>query len=109
MRGGSENSKFSQFQIFPKLGTRGGGRQITNFSQIQKSPNHPCGLFPLFVTFFNLMASLTLIVDHPIFRSLDNTYINISEREGLDKESYWIMTLWEKVELCWSRLELMEK
>ena len=56
----SENSKFSQFQIFPKLGT-GGGHRISNFSQIQKSPKLPrggggqenCGLFPLFVTFFN--------------------------------------------------------
>ena len=65
--GGSKNSKFSQFQIFPKLGTRG-GHQISNFSQIQKSPNHPggggggqetYGLFPLFVTFFNLEASLS--------------------------------------------------
>ena len=36
--GDSENSKFSQFRIFPKL-----GRQISNFSQIQKSPNHPRG------------------------------------------------------------------
>ena len=54
--GGYENSKFSQFQIFPKFGP--GGHQIPNFSQIQKSPNHPreggqenCGLFPLFGTF----------------------------------------------------------
>ena len=60
LRGGSQNSKFSQFQIFPKLDPRG-GHQISNFSQIQKSPKHPggrgdqenCGLFPLFVTFFN--------------------------------------------------------
>ena len=29
-------------QSFPNLGTRG-GRQISNFSQIQKSPNHPRG------------------------------------------------------------------
>ena len=42
LRGGSENSNFSQFQIFPKLGTRG-GRQISNLSQIQKRPNHPRG------------------------------------------------------------------
>ena len=56
LRGGSENSNFSQFQIFPKLGTGGGGHQISNFSQIQKSPNHPrggggqenYGLFPKF-------------------------------------------------------------
>ena len=50
-----------KIQIFPKLGTRGGGHQISIFSQIQKSPNHPrgggggqenCGLFPLFGTFF---------------------------------------------------------
>ena len=58
LRGGSQNSKFSQFQIFPKLGQMG-GHQISNFSQIQKSPKHPggggqenCGLFPLFVTVF---------------------------------------------------------
>ena len=66
--GGSKNSKFSQFQIFPKLGTRGGVHQISNFSQIQKSPKPPGGggmggqqnggLFPLFVTFFNSEASL---------------------------------------------------
>ena len=42
LRGGSENSKFSQFQNFPKVGTRG-ARQISNFFQIQKSPNHPRG------------------------------------------------------------------
>ena len=59
LRGGSENSKFSQCQIFPKLGTRG-GRQISNFSQIQKSPNHPrgqenCGLFLHFVRFFLML------------------------------------------------------
>ena len=42
LRGGSEDSKFSQFQIFPKLGT-GGGHRISNFSQIQKSPKHPRG------------------------------------------------------------------
>ena len=67
MRGGSEDSKFSQFQIFPKLGTGGGGHRISNFSQIQKSPKLPrggggqenCGLFPLFVTFFFLNAPLT--------------------------------------------------
>ena len=70
MRGGSEDSKFSQFQIFPKLGT-GGGHRISNFSQIQKSPKLPrggvgggqdnCGLFPLFGTFFNWNASLSLL------------------------------------------------
>ena len=66
--GGSQNSKFSQFQICPKLGPRRGGHQISKFSQIQKSPKHPgggggwgqenYGLFPLFGTFFNLEASL---------------------------------------------------
>ena len=34
----SQNSKFSKIQIFPKL-----GHQISIFSQIQKSPNHPRG------------------------------------------------------------------
>ena len=65
--GGSQNSKFSQFQIFPKLGLRGGGHQISNFSQIQKSPKHPgrgegqenYGFFPYFGTFFNLKAPLS--------------------------------------------------
>ena len=69
LRGGSENSKFSQFQIFPKLGT-GGGHRISNFSQIQKSPKLPrggegqeeCGFFPLFVTFFNSDASLRKMI-----------------------------------------------
>ena len=49
-------SWFPKFKIFP----------ISNFSQIQKGPKHPggggdqenCWLFPLFVTFFNLEASL---------------------------------------------------
>ena len=44
---------------FSPIGSEGGGHQISNFSQIQKSPKHPggggdqenCGLFPLFVTF----------------------------------------------------------
>ena len=40
--GGSKDLKFSQFQIFPKLGTRG-SHQISNFSQIPKSPKHPGG------------------------------------------------------------------
>ena len=40
LRGGSGDSKFSQFQIFPKLGT-GGGHRISNFSQIQKSQKLP--------------------------------------------------------------------
>ena len=34
LRGGSRNSKFSQYQVFPKLGLRGGGHQISNFSRI---------------------------------------------------------------------------
>ena len=41
-------------------------QQISNFSQIQKSPNHPrgggqenCGLFPLFGTFFISIGPLT--------------------------------------------------
>ena len=58
---GWQNSKFSRVR------SEGGGRQISNFSLIQKSPKHPgggggqenCGLFPLFGTCFNLMASLT--------------------------------------------------
>ena len=66
LRGGSENSKFSKFQIFPKLGTRG-GRQISSFSQFKKSQIIPgeggcqenCGLFPLFGTLFNSMAPLS--------------------------------------------------
>ena len=69
LRGGSQNSKFSQFQTFPKLGTRG-GHQISNFSQIQKGPNHPRGgggggkkiggFFPLFGTFLGARAPLGL-------------------------------------------------
>ena len=59
--GGVRNLKFFQFKFFPKLGP------ISNFSLIQNSPNHPrgggggqenYGLFPLFVTFSNLDASL---------------------------------------------------
>ena len=43
LRGVPKNSKFSQFQIFSKLGPRGGDHHISNFSQIQKSPKHPGG------------------------------------------------------------------
>ena len=61
---GSQNSKFSQFQMFPKLG------QILNFSQIQNSPKHPggggveenYGFFPLFWTSFNSPASLIISI-----------------------------------------------
>ena len=65
--GGSKNSNFSQFQIFHILGTRGRGRQILNFSQIQNSPNDPRGrgggqenseLLPLFGTLINTMDPL---------------------------------------------------
>ena len=78
MRGGSENSKFSQFQIFPKLGTGGGSRQISDFSQIQKSPNHPrggggqenCGLFPLFGTFFILIGPLSVPLSEFVLTAL---------------------------------------
>ena len=64
----------SQFQIFPKLGKGRGGHRISKFSQIQKSPKLPrgggggqeqCGLFPLFVTFFNWNASLSMSVQIP--------------------------------------------
>ena len=41
LRGGSQNSTFSQFRIFPKLGRGGGGDQISDFSSFQKSPKHP--------------------------------------------------------------------
>ena len=57
-----------QFQFFPELGPRGGGGcQISNFSQIQKSPQggkvkKNYGLFPLFGTFFNSHVSLTLMI-----------------------------------------------
>ena len=55
--GGSQNPKFSLFQIFSQIRSEGGGPQISNFSQIQKSPKYPrgggggqenLGLFPLF-------------------------------------------------------------
>ena len=36
LRGGSENSKFSQFQIFPKLGTRGGVVKFQIFPKFKK-------------------------------------------------------------------------
>ena len=37
--------KFKAFPIsnFSQIRYKGGGRQISNFSQIQKSPNHPGG------------------------------------------------------------------
>ena len=38
LRGGSQNSKFSQFQIFPKLGPRE-GHQISNFPKFKKVQN----------------------------------------------------------------------
>ena len=56
LRGGSQNSKFSKFQIFSIF-----GHQISDFSQIQKRPNYPGGggrgqenyrFFLLFGTFF---------------------------------------------------------
>ena len=76
---------FSQFQFFPKLGPKGGGgHQISNFSQIQKSQKHPGGegggqenyrLFPLFGTFFNSNASLkqthTFLVISRVLNYLD--------------------------------------
>ena len=39
MRGGSENSKFSQFQIFPKLGTGGGVVKFQIFPKFKKVQN----------------------------------------------------------------------
>ena len=59
-----QNSNFPNL-IFPKLGLRE-EVQISNFSQIQKSPKHPgegggqenYGLFPLFGAFFNSEAPL---------------------------------------------------
>ena len=85
LRGGSEDSKFSQFQIFPKLGTRGEGHRISNFSQIQKSPKHPgggedqenCGFFPLFVTFFDWEASLR---KYMILWTLSGSKIHIGQK-----------------------------
>ena len=52
--------------MFPKLGPRG-GNQISTFSQIQKSPNHPRGggggrklwTFSTFLTFFNSIGPLS--------------------------------------------------
>ena len=55
--------KFKMFPIsnFSQIRSEGGGHQISDFFQIQKSPKHPgggrggqenCGLFPLFVAFF---------------------------------------------------------
>ena len=63
--GRSKNSKFSQFQIFPKLGT-GGVIKFRIFPKFEKSKTawgrggqENGGLFPLFKTFFNSEASLT--------------------------------------------------
>ena len=64
-KGGSENSKFSQFKIFTKLGTRGGIVKFQIFPKFKKvqiilgegGGQENCGLFPLFGTFFNLNAS----------------------------------------------------
>ena len=89
LRGGSQNSKISQFQTFPKLGMRGGSHQISNFSQIQKSPKHPggggdqenWGLFPLFVTFFNSEASLRLSIS--AFFSVPGYYFDKSNKINL--------------------------
>ena len=69
MRGGSEDSKFSQFQIFPKLGTGGGGIEFQIFPKFKKvqiilgegGGQENCGLFPLFGTFFNWKASLSRV------------------------------------------------
>ena len=47
--GGSQNSKFSQFQIFPKLGS---GYQISNFSQNQKIAKKTLFLSQKKISFF---------------------------------------------------------
>ena len=39
LRGGSENSKFSQYQIFPKLGPRGGVVKLQIFPKFKKVQN----------------------------------------------------------------------
>ena len=39
LRGGSENSNFSQFQIFPKLGTGGGVIEFQIFPKFKKVQN----------------------------------------------------------------------
>ena len=69
LRGGSTNSKFSQFQIFPKLIRGGmGGIKFPIFPKFKKVQNIPWdggwggdqenyGGFSLFVTFFNSDAS----------------------------------------------------
>ena len=68
MRGVSQNSKFSQFKIFPKLGPGvGGSSNFQIFPNSKKSKTswggegqQNYGLFPLFVTLFILHASLRL-------------------------------------------------
>ena len=72
---GSKNSKFSQFQIFPKLGT-GGVIKFRIFPKFKKVQNilgegvqDNCGLFPFFVTFFNSEASLYSILERSLMLS----------------------------------------
>ena len=83
---------------------RGGAHKIkiSNFSQIQKSSKYPggrrgggqenCGLFPLFVTFFNSEASLTIRLAYPLISSLkipvlDNSKILSSGVRDLPAEA----------------------
>ena len=53
MRGGSEDSKFSQFQIFPKF------KKVQNFLGEGGGGKDDLGLFPFFGTFFKTKASLS--------------------------------------------------
>ena len=67
---GSQNSKFSQFQIFPKLGPKGGGIKFPTFPKSKKvqiilgeggGGSNKLGTFALFVIFFFLMAPLSAL------------------------------------------------
>ena len=87
-----------KIQSFPKLGTRG-GRQISNFSQIQKSPNYPRGggvkkivdFFPLFGTSFNLMAPLTPILPQ---NSLKNQILSCRRDTSIEARSRHRKNIW---------------
>ena len=62
--GGVPKLKIFPISDFSQI--RGGGRQISIFSQIKKSPNHHrgenCGLFPLFVSFFLMLTMAPFIL-----------------------------------------------
>ena len=65
--GGSQNSKYSKFQIFSRLGLKGGGHHISNFSHIQKSTKHSGGEgggLKKIVDFFHILGHFLILRLH---------------------------------------------